>query len=151
MSELTELFKSFEQLSSAERAVILTEQSAVILQKMRLLPFLDTDPVALLAGFVIGSAAADGRINEKEYLIIYPSLVKVFGDGFDFNSVKAMFRNEKEGRKALTDFTAELMQILSAVDESIRYDIIMLCLAIVSVDGKITPREKKYIRTLLVS
>lgn len=46
------------------------------------------NPVETLVTFIIGSVVSDGSINEKDYLYIYPSLVKAFGNDFDFISAK---------------------------------------------------------------
>ena len=100
------------------------------------------------AGFILGSVAADGRINEQEYLLICPALIHVFGEDFDFESVKRSFREDKEGRAAVKRYTEEMTALLSFADESLREDIVGLCLCVTTVDGKISLRERNYIRRL---
>lgn len=101
-----------------------------------------------LAGFILGSVVADGQINEQEYLLIYPALLHMFGDDFDFESIKKSFRKDRDGRNEVKKYTRDILALLSTADESLREYIIALCLCAVSVDNKISLREQRYIRQL---
>ena len=148
MFEFTKLCNDYENLSVAERGVILTVKSAKILAKLKLSGIDGVDPVSTLASFIIGSVVADGKINEQEYLLIYPALVKVFGDDFDFASVKRAFESDKEGKKAIKKYTEELLSVLASEDDEFKSDVVTLCLCVVTVDGKVSLKEKRYIRKL---
>lgn len=148
MLEFKKLCDSFEKANAVEKGVLLAEMSAKISYRLRMLDIDGTDPITVLAGFIIGSVVVDGRLNEQEYLLIYPALVRAFGDGFDFGSGKSSFEKDKSGRKAVTEYTEKLLQILDLLDDGIKNDIVTLCLCVVSIDGKITLREKKYIKRL---
>lgn len=148
MLEFKKLCDAFERLSSAERALLLAEKSVTVLARLHSLSVAHSDTSEILAGFVIGSAVSDGKLNEKEYLMIYPALVRVFGSGFDFNSVKASFCQSRGARRSIEEYTTAMLSLLGCLDEELKWEFIMLCLCIVSVDGKITPREKRYIRRL---
>lgn len=148
MFEFKKLCDSFEEMSTIERSLFLAEKSATVLAKLSLLCVPEIDPVSVLAGFLIGSAAVDGKINEKEYLMIYPSLVRIFGDSFDYNSVKKTFGASKTERSMITVYTKEMIDILDKSDDSLKEDIFILCLCAVSIDGKVSPREKRYIRRI---
>ena len=87
-------------------------------------------------------------MNEQEYILMYPALVKAFGDDFDFTSVKESFKKDAEGKRMIRDYTKDLMTVLGYVDDEIREDVIVLCLCVVTIDGKISLRERKYIRRL---
>ena len=131
-----------------ERGAILTEKSVKILAKLRLLGVNDVDPVETLACFILGSIVSYGKINEQEYILIYPALVKVFGSDFDFASVKAAVSKNYAFKKAVKDYSKELASTLAEADESFVNDVIGLCLCVVSIDGKISFREKNYIKKL---
>lgn len=148
MFEFTKVCKEYEKLSVPERTLLLTKKSVDILAKLRLLDLPGVDPVNTLAGFILGSIVADGRVNEQEYLLMYPTLLRVFGDDFDFESIKEAFRKDRDGRNAIKEYTQEMLSFLALADESLREDIIMLCLCAVTVDGKISPREQRYIKKL---
>lgn len=148
MLEFKKLCDAYEGLSTVERGVLLTEKSVTIMAKLHSLAFPGADPVTVLAGFIIGSVTADGRINEKEYLLIYPALVSAFGDQFDFATVKESFRRDKEGQKMLAAYNEEMVQVLGLLDDSLKEDIITLCLCVLSIDGRVSLREKNYLRRL---
>lgn len=148
MFEFAKLCNEYEKLSALERGAILTEKSVKILAKLRLLGVNDVDPVETLACFILGSIVSAGKINEQEYILIYPALVKVFGSDFDFASVKAAVSKNYAFKKAVKDYSKELASTLAEADESFVNDVIGLCLCVVSIDGKISFREKNYIKKL---
>ena len=148
MQNFREICSEFEKLGALERSVILAEKSVKILARLKALDIDGVDPVYTLAGFVIGAIAADGAVDEKEYLLIYPALVKVFGANFNYASVKqAVKENRKSGRE-LNKSAKEMLRLLEQVDEGFKHDVIILCLCIVSVDGKVSLKEKRYIKNL---
>lgn len=148
MQNFREICSEFEKLGALERSVILAEKSVKILAHLKALDIDGADPVYTLAGFVIGAIAADGAVDEKEYLLIYPALVKVFGANFNYASVKqAVKENRKSGRE-LNKSAKEMLRLLEQVDEGFKRDVIILCLCIVSVDGKVSLKEKRYIKNL---
>lgn len=148
MLEFKQLFKEYEELSVLQRSSILTYKSVDILAKLKKLDIEGIDPVNTLASFIIGAVVADNRVNEQEYLLIYPSLVKTFGDNFDFDSIKESFKKDYKGNSMIKKYSKELIEILSDVDESLQLDIIILCLCVVSLDGKISLKERRYIKQL---
>ncbi len=148
MFEFKKLCDSFEKMSSVERGLLLTEKSVTILAKLHCLSIPGIDPVSVFAGFLVGSVVSDGKINEKEYLIIYPTLVRVFGDEFDLSSIKASFCDDKNVRKVISDYTENMIRILELWDDELKWDLITLCLCIVTIDEKVSFKEKRYIRRL---
>lgn len=148
MLEFKQLFKEYENLTVLQRSSILTYKSVDILAKLRALNIKEIDPINTLASFIIGAVVIDNRVNEQEYLLIYPSLVKTFGDNFDFDSIKDSLSKDYKGKSMLKKYTKELLEILSEVDESLQLDIIILCLCIASIDGKISLKERHYIKQL---
>lgn len=147
MFEFNKLCNELERLNPIERGVLLAEKSATVVEGLKNLdvPF---DPVKTLVAFIIGSVASDGSINEKDYLYIYPSLIKAFGDDFDFISAKQALQIAKDIKKGITKATKELMSVINVCDEELANDIVALCLLVTSVDGKISLKEKRYIRQL---
>lgn len=148
MFEFKKLCDAYENLTWTEKGLMLTEKSVKIMAKLHLLDIEDIDPVETLVGFIIGSVAADGKINEQEYLLIYPALVQAFGRDFDFASVKEGFKKDTAGRKAIADYTENMLAILDLLDEDLKNDVITLCLCVTAIDGKVSQKEKKYIKRL---
>ncbi|MCI8820036.1 MAG: TerB family tellurite resistance protein [Clostridia bacterium] len=147
MFEFKKLCNTLEELNPIERGVILAEKSVSVIKGLSGLN-IPLDPVKTLVTFIIGSVVSDNSINEKDYLYIYPSLVKAFGNDFDFISAKQAIGLAKDIKKEITKYTKEMISIISVCDEALAADIISLCLLITSVDGKISLKEKRYIRQL---
>ncbi len=149
MFEFKKLCNEFERLSAVERGLILTENSVKILAKLRLSGENAKDSAQILACFLIASIVSDGKVNEKEYILMYPALCKVFGTDFDFNQVKEMVEKNVKDTKAVVDYSREMLELLDSSDESLREDLIVLCLCIVSIDGKVSFKERRYIKKLI--
>lgn len=147
MFEFKKLCNTLEELNPIERSVILAEKSVSVIKGLSGLN-IPLDPVKTLVTFIIGSVVSDNSINEKDYLYIYPSLVKAFGNDFDFISAKQAIGLAKDIKKEITKYTKEMISIINVCDEELATDIISLCLLITSVDGKISLKEKRYIRQL---
>lgn len=148
MLEFQKLCAAFEKMSYGERSAVLSQKSAHILAALQKISLPESNAVQVLAGFIIGAVTADGRVNEKEYLIIYPALAQVFGADFNFAAVKASFKCDRDGCKAIAAYTEKLLQLFSNFDETLKSEIITLCLCIVAMDGKVSIKEKRYIRRL---
>lgn len=150
MFKFFKLCNEYEKLSALQRGAILTEKSVKILARMRLTGAdANIDPVETLACFILASIAADGKVNEQEYILMYPALVKVFGSDFDFASVKKIVAENSALKKSAVDYSKILAKQLSKTDEEFIDDVIGLCLCVVSVDGKISFRERNYIKKLM--
>lgn len=147
MFEFKKLCNTLEELNPIECGVILAEKSVSVIKGLSGLN-IPLDPVKTLVTFIIGSVVSDNSINEKDYLYIYPSLVKAFGNDFDFISAKQAIGLAKDIKKEITKYTKEMISIINVCDEELATDIISLCLLITSVDGKISLKEKRYIRQL---
>lgn len=148
MFEFKKLCDAYESLSPIEKGIILTEKSVKILAKLHYLDIPELDPVSALVGFIMGSVVADGKVNEQEYLLIYPALVKAFGSDFDFALIKESFRKDTDGRKMIAEYTREMIEVMDALDEDLKADVITLCLCVTAIDGKVSLKEKRYIKRL---
>ena len=148
MFEFFKLCNEYEKLSALQRGAILTEKSVKILARLTGADE-NINPVETLACFILASITADGKVNEQEYILMYPALVKVFGSDFDFASVKKAVAENSALKKSATDYAKVLAAELTKTDEQFIDDVIGLCLCVVSVDGKISLRERNYIKRLM--
>lgn len=147
MFEFKKLCNELEKLNPIERGALLLERSVSVVRGLRALD-LPIDPVATLVAFITGSAVSDGAFDEKDYLYIYPSLVKAFGKDVDLMSAKQVLQTAKDIKKVIAEDAEALMSVIAACDESLAREVIELCLLVTSVDGKISLKEKRYIRKL---
>ena len=148
MFEFKKLCNESEKLNPIERGALLVEKSVSVVKGLGELDAdLPCDPVGTLVSFIVGSVASDGTLNEKDYLYIYPSLVKAFGKDFVMSAKQAL-QISKDVKKEISRYTENLMSVIAACDEKTAADIVELCLLVTSVDGKISLKEKRYIRRL---
>ena len=147
MFDFIKLCNRFEKMSAVERAAVLADKSLGVVAGLNRLNNENLDIANVLATFLLGAVACDGEINEVEYLLVYPSLVQIFGSDFDFESVKDCFK-KGDGKKLIRECTEELGMILSRGDEDLKSDAITLCLCAVSIDGKVTMKESSYVKKL---
>lgn len=140
--------KELEQLSAGERIVMLTDTASAVMNGLAKLGFDDADSIDTLAAFVVGSLVTDGNFDEKEWVHVYQSLVKAFGAKHDFKTVVGLYKDAKDVNKQIRKYTEAMMQILAAADEQLQADVIMLCLLLVSADGHVSLKEKRYIKAL---
>lgn len=148
MLEFEKLCHAVEKLVPADRVAMIAETALKVIDGLHACPISDMDPVETLAAFIIGSVVADGSISEKDYLHIYPSLEKAFGEACDLAGIETKFKVSRDVKKDISDYTQTLLAIIGEVDEELGSDIITLCLLVTSVDGKISMKEKHYIRSL---
>lgn len=148
MFEFVRICDSFEKLSALERRQLLEEKACSVFHELQNRSSPENNPKEILAGFTIGSATVDGKLNEMEYLLMFPSLVRTFGEDFDFQSLKEKFRCNTDGKKMVGYYVEKMLSVLSPSDEKLKRDVIILCLCTTSIDEKITLKEKRYIRRL---
>lgn len=148
MFEFQKLCNEVEQLTPAERGALMAEKAVSVVEGLHALGLEGADPVETLAAFIVGSVIADGSVSEKDYLNIYPALTEALGEACDLAGISRKLKVSKDVQKLVKSYTSELLSVLSAADEELGADIIMLCLLVTSVDGKVSLKEKRYIKQL---
>lgn len=148
MFEYIEKCKKFEKLSTFERFALLANKSLIITNKLSELGLNVNVSLSLIATFILGSIVSDGEVNEKEFLLMYPALLRTFGDNFDFDSIKEAFQNNFKTRNELKNYLKDILSLLNSVSNELKEDIIDICFAIVTIDGKLSLKERIYMRKL---
>ena len=148
MFEYIEKCKKFEKLSTFNRYALLADKSLLVTSKLTELGFNVNESLSLIATFILGSIVSDGEVNEKEYLLMYPALLRTFGDNFDFDSIKEAFKNDFKTRKELKNYLKDILSLLNSVSNELKEDIVDICFAIVTIDGKLSLKERIYMRKL---
>lgn len=148
MFEYIEKCKKFEKLSTFERFALLANKSLIITNKLSELGLNVNNSLSLIATFILGSIVSDGEVNEKEFLLIYPALLRTFGDNFDFDSIKEAFQNDFKTRNELKNYLKDILSLLNSVSSELKEDIIDICFAIVAIDGKLSLKERIYMKKL---
>jgi uncharacterized tellurite resistance protein B-like protein len=149
MREFDRLCKEFEEMDSLSYSVILTEKSAKVIPALSVVMDDGLSGVAIFAMFVMAAIAADGRLSEDEYALCYPLLHAFFGDEIDYEKIKSVVKQFKREGKELKKVANEMVDIFGQLSEDLKDDIIIICMMICAVDGKISLKEKNWIKKLI--
>ncbi len=147
MVDIKNIVQLYRKMSIRERAHLLdyTEEVQAALAELP-----DEESAKhTLAGFILGSAYMGGIIKELDLLFMYPDLVKVFGEGYDFDAAKKKIISR--GREGQKDIFADMYSLLGEMDDISVDDTVLLCLAIMFTPGKGKIGARKYIRQFIRS
>lgn len=150
MKELNQLCKEFEQIDALSYVAILTEKSTSVLPALCALTVDGYDGATIFASYIFAAIAADGRITEEEYALSYPLISAFFGDKITYEDCKAAAKNEKYARGDAKKTEKAMLLLFGMLPEDIRDDLIVITLMISAVDGKVSLREKNWIKKLAV-
>ena len=149
MTDFNELCRSVEELSPLEYAAVLGRTSLKIMPAIRAFSEDGRTCAEVLAAFVIASVYADGKLDESEYLLMAPLLKAFFGEDFDFEDAKKLAKEWRKEGRAVKKEVDYLVDFLGTLSEELKGDIIFACLLMCAVDGKVSLKEKSYIRQLM--
>ena len=139
MKDFNELCRSVEELSPLEYAAVLGRTSLKIMPAIRAFSEDGRTCAEVLAAFVI----------ESEYLLMAPLFKAFFGEDFDFEDAKKLAKEWRKEGRALKKEVDYLVDFLGTLSEELKGDIIFACLLMCAVDGKVSLKEKAYIRQLM--
>lgn len=105
--------------------------------------------VEIFASFIIGAIAADGRLSETEYELLSPLLHAFFGEELDYETCKKAFRKMAPEQRELKKSVDEMVDVLGLLSDDLKDGIITVCLLICAVDGKVSLRERNWIKQLI--
>ena len=149
MREFNALCKELEQMDPLTYTAILAEKSLKILPALAVIEQDGVDAVVEYTTFILGAIAADGKLSQEEYLLCEPLLKAFFGDSINYDVCSALvsvFRSETRTLKSVVD---KMVDILGLLSEDLESDVILVCMMICAIDGKISLKEKQWIMQLI--
>ena len=149
MKEFDLLCKEFEQMDVLTYSAYLAEKSMTVLPALQTVAENGIDGATIFFTFVMGAIAADGKLAEEEYAIISPLLQSFFGKTVTYEECKKAFKSYKREAKELTQMVDKMVDILGLLSEELKNDIVIICLMICAIDGKVSLKEKKWIKQLI--
>ncbi len=149
MKDFNELCKMAEELDAEQYPLLIAEKTASIFPSLCFLTADGIGSMEIMATFFIASVYADGKLDECEYALMLPALKLFFGEEFDFETAKALVKTLKPEGKELKKLADRMVDILGMVSEELKNDIILVSLLICAADGKVTFKEKQYIKQLI--
>lgn len=150
MSTFNDLCKVMETLDPASFSQIMVEKTVDILNGLAGITEDGMDAVTIYLDFILCAVAADGKLTEEEFILVKPIMDLVSGTDVTYENAKAIFKaaglDRPKEYKAAMDKTVDLLGVISP---ELKDDIILVCMLICSVDGKISFREKRWIKKLI--
>ncbi len=149
MKNFDELCKTFEAMDAQTYTALLVEKSATVLPALALVTGGIAEGAATFATFILGAIAADGKLAEEEYVLCEPFFRAFFGDKADFETCRktaALLKPEsRELKKCVNDMT----DLLGRLSDDLKDDLVLICMMICAIDGKISLKEKLWIKQLI--
>ena len=149
MREFDKICKEIDNLSVAEYTTILAAKSMKLLAELKLLTADGIEGDMAFITFIIGSVVADGKLSEEEYLLIYPLLEQYFGDEVNYEDCKKLVRKSLSDNRDIKNIVNAMTDIFGQLSDELKEDAITVCLLICSVDGKISIKEKMWVKQLI--
>ena len=149
MFEFNRLCKEVEAMDPQTYGAIIAEKSVAVIAGLTAITRSGLDGMQIFTHFILCSIAADGKLDEAEYLVLRPAFEKLVGKKVSYEDAVAIFKEAgldkpKEYKKVVD----EMVDILGTVSLDLKRDIIIVCLLVCAVDGKISRKEKKWIKQL---
>lgn len=149
MKDFNELCREYETLDAESYAAILTEKAANVLPALHAVTESGIDGATIFLSYILAAIAADGRLSEEEYALIYPLLYAFFGEGVDYEACKEAVRKTRRFGGKMKKIVKSMTDVFGVVSDGLKDDIVLICLMICAVDGKVSPKEKRWIRKLI--
>ena len=149
MNDFNKLCKEFESIDAATYSTILAEKSLRIVPALMAITEDGLSGAEIFASFIMGAIAADGKLSEEEYMLVYPMLHLFFGDNVNYDDCKKAVRSLRHEGKELGKIVDEMVDVIGLLSEDLKDDIIIVIMLITAVDGRISLREKNWIKKLI--
>ena len=149
MKEFNQLCRELEALDPLMYTAILSEKSARIIPALTAIAGNGKDGLTLYATFILGAVAADGRVTDEELLVAYPLMQTFFGDAVDLDDCRNAARELKAGSRELKYAVNSLVDLIGLLSDDLKDDIVTVCLMICAIDGKVSLKEKNWIKKLI--
>ncbi len=105
--------------------------------------------IAIYTGLVFGAIVSDGKISEEEFLLIEPLLSLSLGERVTYDDAKAMMKYYKKDSKEYKKFVDAAVDLFGEISEDLKADIVTVCMLICGIDGKISHKEKVWLKQLI--
>ncbi len=149
MKEFNRLCKEFEEMDAQRYNTILDELSARIIPALQFITDDGIQGELIFARFLMGAIVSDGKLSEDEYVSMEPMLARFFGGDVDLEYCKTLIKENRTMGKDLKNEVDYMVDVLGMLSDDLKNDIITVCLMVCAVDGKVSMKEKRWIRQLI--
>ena len=150
MFEFSKICKAAEQLDPQTYGEIIAEKSVAVIAALSAITKNGLSGLQIYLNFILCSIAADGKLDQSEYLILKPSFEILAGKEVSYEDAVEIFKaTGLDKSKDYKNVVDEMVDILGMISLDLKRDIIIICLLVCAVDGKVSRKEKKWIKQLM--
>ena len=149
MREFDALCKAYEEIDALSYAAIITEKSKKIIPALCAVTEDGVDGLMLFATFVAGAVVADGTLSLEEYAITFPLFKIFFGKEVNYEECSKLVKKMRFESMMLKKYVNDMVKVFGLMSEELKDDIVLVCLMICAIDGKVSLKEKNWIKKLL--
>ena len=149
MTEFDKLCQEAEDIDWETRCAIVRGKSREILPLLQKIDVEGSSGAEILLLFIFASMTADGRLSEEEYALLYPLLKDFLGDDINYSDAKKAVKDMKAESKELKAITEKMIDVIGSFSPELRKDVVLVVMVICASDGRISLRERAWIRRLL--
>ena len=149
MFEFEKICRTVEKMDPATYAVLLAEKSKDVIAGISNYTDSGVSAVSIYLGLVLGAVVSDGKLSEEEFIIIKPMLDVAFEDEITFENAKSFLKYYKQESKDYKDFIGAVAELFGCASDELKTDIVTVCLLICGIDGKISIKERMWLKQLI--
>lgn len=149
MKEFNSICKEFEGMDVLTYTAILGQKAKNIIPALSAITEDGIDGLELFASFIVGAVVADGGLSVEEYAITFPIFKAFFGEGISYEDCDYIVRKMRSEGKQLKRYVDDMVDVFGQLSEELKNDIVLVCLMICAIDGKVSSKEKRWIKQLL--
>ena len=148
MTEFDRLCEMFENIDPETYLSIIMERSVAVLQDLTVLS--GDEAPSIFMDFIIASIAADGRLDENEYILVRPYIEALFNMEVSYEEAVRIFETAGLDKpKGMKDSVDRMVDVIGLFSREVKDDIIIICMMICAIDGVISEDEKDWIKQLI--
>ena len=149
MREFDTLCKVYEQMDVVTYASVLADKAGRIIPALSEITEDGLDGITLFASFVMGAVVADGKLSLEEYAITFPLFKVFFGKEVNYEVCSSIVKKMRVERKLIKQYVNDMVKVFGLLSEELQDDIVLVCLMICAIDGKVSLKEKNWIKKLI--
>ena len=149
MFEFEKVCREVEKMDTLSYSVILADKSRAVINGLKGLEIGGLDALKIYAGLIFGAVVSDGKLDESEFALIKPMLDLSIGYDFDFEEAKALLKYFKKDTKEYNQYVDAVVDLFGEIDDELKADIVTVCLLVCGIDGKISLKERKWLKQLI--
>lgn len=149
MKEFNELCREFEEMDAATYTIMLAEKSKTIVPALSAITEDGLEGLSLFATFIVGAVVSDGRLSVEEFAITFPLFKLFFGDEISYSDCDYIVRKMRAEERELKRYVDDMVDVFGELSDDLKTDIVLVCLMICAIDGKVSQKEKRWIKQLL--